>query len=243
MCLHCPFSFSVQMVCAYVVFSAQGQSEARDSEKAHLGPLGQALVFKPGGRRPKGFSEVSFLSRSSAQGGERADRDLERKPCVGMEQSWLCLLILWKPKYRQVNWGKLVQWAVTEPRPLRNPQWRLAKVSPCLVMVRLRSCLLQCSGLFYFPALRFPGSRELTWAEMPWLSSVLFSRALSSAALTHSFALMSCFLGPISDPQMTWKGNSCCSVRDSHWNFSFIFPQTHIVTNSLGSISDGQKPV
>lgn len=43
-CLPCIFFFSIKMVFAYVVFSADEQSEARANEKANTGHSGQVLV-------------------------------------------------------------------------------------------------------------------------------------------------------------------------------------------------------
>ena len=75
------------MVYAYVVFSADGQSEPGAMRKQTWATQARLQLFKPEGRRLKGFPEVSVLSRNSSQGYRRADGDLEQKLCLGIEQS------------------------------------------------------------------------------------------------------------------------------------------------------------
>lgn len=73
------------------------------TETANTGHEGRFWLVRPEGRKLKGFPEVSVLSSSSAEWCRGAERDWGQKPCLEIEQSWLCLLICWRPEHRQVN--------------------------------------------------------------------------------------------------------------------------------------------
>lgn len=77
----------MKMVYAYVVFSTDGQSEPGAMRKQTWATQARLRLFKPEGRRLKGFPKVSVLSRNSSPGYRRAGGDLEQKLCLGIEQS------------------------------------------------------------------------------------------------------------------------------------------------------------
>ena len=118
--------------------------------------------LRPEGRTLEGFPEVSVVSGNSAPRCRRADRDVGQKPWLGTEQAWLYLLIFWEFRYRQANWGRLVQGAVMEPqRPQQSLTVRCLSTSSlttsalCGLLVQLLTepwlAVLFPGAHFWFP--------------------------------------------------------------------------------------------
>lgn len=135
--------------CTFMWLPELMDSEGRDNEKANMGHLGQVLVVQAQGRSLPGFPGVFYFIQELSGLGEQ----------IGI---WGKSIVL---EETQAHTGKLRQagaMAVVGPLHLRNlPQW-LAKVSPCRVLVRLRTFLMNILAHFISPFLA-----QIFWVNSP----------------------------------------------------------------------------